>query len=432
MSAEIETPAEDAAPARRGFLRAAGAEILIVLGVVLTIISLLANYVQNEFLDTQNFRALSSQLIASPTIRDQIGATIVEQTYARVDVEAQLASALPSSLQGLAGPIAGASREVAGRAVDSALERPGVQTLFVNATGVTQAAFVRLLDGDTRLVDSSNGALVLDLSPLVSRIGDRFALVSKVASVAPAGTAQITLLESDKLKTAQDATSLLRSIANWIWLPTALLWAGAILLAGGSRRRVVREIMLGLVVVGLGVLAIRAEVERYVVDNVVAADSVRPAAREAVQILTAQLTSAAWVTFFVGFVGFLGVWLTGPARGATALRRASARYAARPAVAWGVFAGLALLLVWWDPFVTQRNLWIVLVLGAVGFEVLRRITEREPAAGPGGGRTRFLFARGDGAAGELERFARLHADGSLTDAEFAAAKARLLPPAAGA
>jgi hypothetical protein len=429
VSAEIESPAGDAGPARRGFLRAATSEILIVLGVVLTIISLLANYVQNELLDQANFKDLSSQLIAQQSIRDQLSATIVEQTFGGLDVEAQLASTLPTSLQGLAGPIASASREVTQRAVDNALDRPKVQTLFVNAASVTQTVFVRLLDGDTRLVDSSNGTLVLDLSPLVAKIGDRFAVVNRLGNTALAGKAQITLLESDKLKTAQDATSFLRAIANWIWLPTLLLWAAAIWLARGSRRRVLREVMLGLIVVGIGVLAIRAEVERYVVDNVVAADSVRPAARDAMTILTAQLKTAAWLTFFVGLVGFIGIWLAGPARRAAALRRLASPYAASQPIAWGVFFVLAVLLLWWDPFATARNLVIVLVLGGVGWELLRRITEREPAV-ESTGRRRFLFARGDDVAGEIERYAHMHAAGSLTDDEFRAVKARLLAPAA--
>ena len=55
-------------------------------GVVLVIVSLLANFVRREALDRGTFRDTSQQLIANEDIRNQVAATMVDQLYANVDV----------------------------------------------------------------------------------------------------------------------------------------------------------------------------------------------------------------------------------------------------------------------------------------------------------------------------------------------------------
>jgi hypothetical protein len=119
-------------------------------------------------------------------------------------------------------------------------------------------------------------------------------------------------------------------------------------------------------------------------------------------------------------------------------RRTLAPYLRRAEIAYSVVIVLYLLLLWWRPtpqFGFARTVIVWFVLALVGLEVLRRQAAREfPDAQP----THLLEAlrgavpRGPArvepatSAGELERLARLHTDGSLDDAEFAAAKARVL------
>src|SRR5207344_3513609 len=59
--------------------RIIAARILVVLGVVLVVISLFANFVKREALDEETFRGTSQELIANQDIRDQVAATMVEQ-----------------------------------------------------------------------------------------------------------------------------------------------------------------------------------------------------------------------------------------------------------------------------------------------------------------------------------------------------------------
>jgi hypothetical protein len=380
MSEPAETTPTQAATAAPSRLRSVSVHVLVVVGLVLTIVSLFANFVKREFLDSGNFRSLSSQLIADPAIRDQVAATVVDRAYAKVDVAGQLESTLPSNLSGLAGPIAGASREVTERAVTQALARPAGQALFVAAASRAQRTLVHILDDDRQVVRTTGGVVTLDLTPVVNKVAEQFPIAGRLSQQVPPGSATITVLDSEKLKTAQDATRLLRAIADFVWIPALLAWVGAVWLARGWRRRVVGEIMLGLAFAGLAVVVLRAIAQRYIVENVVASDSVRPAARSAVSILTASLAAAGWAAFAVGALGVAGVWLAGDARRAIAIRRAVSPYAARAGLAWGAFAVAFLLVAWWDPFVSLRNFLIVTVFAGVGFELVRRMAAREVGA----------------------------------------------------
>ena len=165
--------------------RIIAARILVVLGVVLVVISLFANFVKREALDEETFRGTSQELIANDAIRDQVAATMVDQLYANVDVAARLQERLPKNLQPLAAPIAGLSREAIDRAARELLARPRVQNLFVNASSLAQAQVVKVLEGDTTRLETTGGNVVLDLHPLVVQLGDRFGFLGNVSETLP-------------------------------------------------------------------------------------------------------------------------------------------------------------------------------------------------------------------------------------------------------
>ena len=69
---------------------------------------------------------------------------------------------------------------------------------------------VRLLDDDLTNISTENGAVVLDLQPLVLQLGDQVAVFGALARRLPADTGQVEVLQSDQLQTAQDLTQLLK------------------------------------------------------------------------------------------------------------------------------------------------------------------------------------------------------------------------------
>jgi hypothetical protein len=413
---------------------------LTVLAVLLAVVSALANFVKHQALDESQFRDTSQALIADPAVRNQLAATLVDQLYANVDVSGALQQRLPPNLKGLSGPIAGAVRDVADRSARRLLERPRVQDAFVEASSAAQRQFIAVLDGDKTLLQTSGGKVVLDVRPLVLDLGDRFSFIPDLESRLPEGAAQVTIMESDELKTAQDVTKVLRFVADWIWVLALAAAAAAVWLARGRRRREVRAIAIGLVVAGVLILIFRTVIGRYLVDHLVASDSVRPAASSAYDILTDLLRGAGWTAIIVGIVALVGIWLAGPRPRGVATRRSLSPYLRRPEIAYGALVVGYLLLLWWRPTPQlgyPRNVILFFVLALLGLEVLRRQAAREfPDTEPTG-----LVETARGAVGEarrrrapessvaeLERLARLHSEGALDDAEFATAKAQLLEP----
>jgi hypothetical protein len=439
----VSTPGAVAGRGRRVLARA-----LVVVGIVLAVVSALANFVRYEALDDSQFNETSRLLIANEEIQSQVAVALVNGLYENIDVSAELEDELPANLQALAGPIAGISRELADRAAQKLLERPAAQALWVTALGVSHDRLVALLQGDTRLVDSTGGAVVIDLEPLVAQLAERFSFAADAISRLPPDAARITILESGQLDTAQKVTHWLEVVANWIWVLALAAWAAAIWLARGRRRVEVRAIAIGLVVTGFLLVALRTLLGNYVVDSLVQSESVKPAASEAWDIVTRLLAGSGWSLVIVGVVTLVGVWITGPGRRATAARGVLAPSLVRPEVAYGTAIVLYLLLLLWQPTPQLgRWLWVVVfaVLGGVGLEVVRRKAAHDfPDAG---GRPSAVGqvtervgdwwgerGRSDVApqpaniSAELERLTALHASDALSDDEFTAAKRALLNP----
>ena len=136
---------EAAEPRARSRTRLIGARVLTVLAILLALVGMVAFYVENTALDPDGFETISRNMIENDEIRTQVAAKSVDTLFENVDVEAAIAERLPPAQQGLAPVLAGLARSGADRAADAALERPRVQTVWVEVTTRTQRQLVRLL-----------------------------------------------------------------------------------------------------------------------------------------------------------------------------------------------------------------------------------------------------------------------------------------------
>ena len=198
-----------------------------------------------------------------------------------------------------------------------------MQTLWVETTTATQRQLVRLLDDETEFIQAEGGTVVLDLRPLMLEIGEQV-VVGRLAERLPESSGRVAIIEESQLETAQSITKLLRAVADWMWLVALAVAALAIWLARGRRRLELRALAIGLVLVGLLMLAVRRFAGDYLVDELAKDDAVKPAAHDAWSILTQTLADRAWVWIVLGIVTLLGVWFIGESRRAAQARRASA------------------------------------------------------------------------------------------------------------
>ena len=375
----MSEPVQDSREPRRSRLLIVAARVLTVLAILLALVGALAFYVEHTALDEQGFETVSREMIENDAIRTQVAAKSVDTLFENVDVEAAIAERLPPAQQGLAPVLAGLARSGADRAADAALERPRVQTVWVETTTRTQRQLVRLLDDDTTFIQTEGGAVVLDLRPIVIELGDQVAVIGKVAEKLPASSGRIVIIQKSQLETAQTITRILRSVANWMWLVALAVAALAIWLARGRRRIEIRTLAIGLVLVGLLLLAVRRFAGDYLVDQLAKDDGVKPAAHDAWSILTQTLADRAWVGITLGLVTLVGVWFVGDTTRAADARRAAAPVLESRAWTYTIAAVALLVLALAAPlFARGWPMSLVLIgLAVAGIEVVRNIVQRE-------------------------------------------------------
>jgi hypothetical protein len=359
--------------------RLIGARVLTVVAILLALVGMLAFYVAHTALDAAGFETISRNMIEDDAIRTQVANTAVDQLYANVDVETAIAERLPPAQKGLAPVLAGLSRSGADQAAVAALERPRVQTAWVEVTTATQRQLVRLLDDKNQFVETEGGKVVLDLRPIMIEIGDQVVVIGRLAEKLPDSAGRITIIEESQLETAQTITKILRTVANWMWLVALAVAALALWLARGRRRLELRALAIGVLVVGLLMLAVRRAAGGYLVDKLAKDDSVKPAVQNAWDILTQVLADRAWVWITLGVVTLLGVWFVGETARAAQARRAAEPVLQKRVTTYAIAAGSVLVLALLVPLFARG--WTIslflLALVIVGVEVVRNIVLRE-------------------------------------------------------
>ena len=444
---------------------------LLILATVIGISAVFAVWANRQVLDANNWADTSSSLLANPAIRTQVADYLVDQVYSSVDVPGEFRAAFPPRLDPLAGPAANAVRQLAEKRTVILLDRPRVQQTWEAANRVTAQQFIDIAEGNSRAIGIRGNAVVLNvrqvLLDLVRQLGGSGKLVGKI----PPDAGRITIMNSDQVKTLQNGVNGLQGLSVVLPALAVVLYALAIYLSPGRRRRVLAYAGGGFIVAGVVVLVGRNLAGNYVVDSLAKTSAVVPAAEAAWSISTQMLRDVAQASIVIGIPVVIAAWLAGPMRPAVALRRAAAPWLReRPGLSYGILAAALLLVVAWGPIPATRMVVPVLLmvgLATAGLAVLRRqtaeefpdVTAGDVSASLRGGATRAVRAvsmarQGNGAptapgaepvatppvAGhvvvapqpaaptrveQLERLAALHDSGALSDEEFAAEKINL-------
>lgn len=421
---------------------------IIVLATVLGLVSVLSIWVKRQALETDTWTDTSAKLLENKAVEDALSGFLVEALYENVDVQDELASALPAQAKPLAGPAAAGLEQLAHKIAVEALSRPKVQELWSEANRTAHGLFLEVIEGGGDTLSSEGGKVTLDLGPIVDRLGNQLGV--DVAEKLPPDVAQIQLLESDQLSTAQDVVKALKGLSLILPLIALALYALAIYLARGWRRQVVRAWGISWMLIGIIVLVVRSVAGEALVSSLAATESVEPAASAAWDIATSLLRDGGVAMLLYGLAIFLGAVLAGPLGFAKRARRSLAPLLRERLGAYAAAAVVVLLLLWWAPTEGFRRPLVLLVLLGLfiaGIEALRAQTRREfPDETWDSMRARWAerAARRRSAKGtpavasagapspestrveDLERLAALRDSGALNVEEFEAEKQRLL------
>jgi hypothetical protein len=375
-----------AEPAALSGRRRAVVWTLVILASLIGFVSILTTWVNRQLLDNNSWQKASTQVIQDPKVQSAVSLYLVNQLYASVNVEAALQKRLPPSLQGLAGPLAGALQQPATDTVKLLLGRPRGQQLFVAASTAAHQQFVNVVENKTGAgISTGHGDVTLDLSQLLKELGAELGLPAGVLAKIAANTGVITVMRSDQLSEVQTGVRAVRILSVWLLVLVLVMYGAAIYLARGIRRETLRNIGWSFVIVGLLILIVRRVAGNYAVDSLTSA-TYRPSARDVFLIGSSILGQVGKATIFYGLVAVVGAVLAGPTRLATKARGFLApTLNEHQGIAWFAAGIVYLVLVFWGPTHALRTYWGVLLLGALlalGLWAFRRETLREFPADP--------------------------------------------------
>ena len=444
-----------AAPAAvaRGRGRSLAVWALLALAGLLLLLTSFAVWVNRVALDGDVFVDTSSELLRDDAIRSAVATRTVDEIFENVDVQREIEGQLPPDYAGLSGPAAAGLRQASYELVDRALERPALQRLWAAALRRSHATLVAVLEDDLPSGSTEEGVVTLDLELIVLEAAERVGIRDQVADNLPPNVGSVEILRSDELDTAQSAFQLLRALAWLLPILTLLAFVAAVWLARDRRRAVRGTGVVLLVVAILGLVAVGV-VGGYLVDALTSETEVETAAANAWDILSERLRATFRSLVPLGIFFLVAAWLAGPGRRAVASRRFLAPLVRERVWPYAALAVAALVLLLGGPatdFARLLFVAVLLVLGALWIEALRRQTLREfpDVAGyatvvEARERLTAWLARqrrerleraaapasrapaAGGIAARLAQLADLHSSGALTDAEFEAAKARVL------
>ncbi len=370
-----------AAPAAISRKRRIAVWFLIVAASLIAVVSILTTWVNRQVFSNASWNEASVKIIDDPKIQAALSAYVVNSLYDNVDVAGQLRQQLPPNLQRVAGPLSSALREPSTRAVGFLLQRPRVRQLWIAANAVAHEKLINVLENKTgNGISTGNGEVTVDVSTLVTQVGEQLGLSPAVLAKLPANAGKITVLRSDQLGAAQSGVKLLHIFSTWLLVAVLFMWGLAIYLARGMRRETLRDVSWSLVLVGLLVLVARRLLGNYAIDAL-ASPPYRDATHALYLIETSVLGDIGRAAILYGVIGALGAALAGPTRIATRIRTWIAPFLNdQPAVVWGAVGFVYLLLVLWGGTHALRVWWGILLLGALlalGVAALRRETLRE-------------------------------------------------------
>ena len=347
---------------------------------VLAVLAIFAVWADRQMLNPDHWSNTSTKLLQNAAIREATSNYLVDQLYANVNVEQELKAKLPSQLAPLAGPVAGALRGLATEAAKRALASPRVQEAWKKANRAADQSFVTIVNGGKGAVAVTGGEVTLNLAPIVTNITTRLGLPN-VSSKLPPSVAKLKILKSDQIKAVQNGGKALKGLALALTIIVPLLYALAIVLARGFRRRTLMSVGIAAIFAGLLVFVGREILVSQVTDSLVKTESVRPAAHAVLSIATSMLSEIAGAFIIVGIPLVAAAWFAGPARLAVRARRAIAPFLReRPEWTYGIVAGIMLLIFIWQPIPATgkpAGIIVFLALAFLGTYVLRRQTEEE-------------------------------------------------------
>src|SRR5882757_740069 len=175
--------------------------VLIGFATLFAVLAIFSIWANRQALNTDNWVSTSDRILQNKEVDARLSAYLADQLFANVDVEAELKKELPPQLEALAGPAAGGLSQLAPKVAERALANPQVQTLWSSANRAAHETLLKLLDGGGDAISTEGGEVTLDLSAILTKVGEEVGVGEGVTEKIPPQAGELTILRSDQIST---------------------------------------------------------------------------------------------------------------------------------------------------------------------------------------------------------------------------------------
>jgi hypothetical protein len=303
--------------------------LLLVAGLLATA-SVAARYARNEILNTDTYVATVTPLASDPAVQNAVANRVSSEVIKQIDVpklinDLAAATGRPNAdviASAIAGPVNGAVESFVQKTVLTFVQSPGFEKLWVNANTAAHTQLSAVLTGeDTEVVKTQGDQITVEVGPIVAEVKQR--LIDSglsVASKIPSVSVQVPVMTVEDLPRLQSYVNLLDNLATWLPLAALILLALGIWLAPMHRRAaLIGAILIALLMV---VVLIALNAVRNAYTNEIANKGLNvPAALALYDTLLRFLVQALEALLLVSVVAAVWLWLAGPGRVGTFVRR---------------------------------------------------------------------------------------------------------------
>ncbi len=342
---------------RRSRARRGLAVVLVTIFAVLLPVTVTATWAHRTVANTDAYVATIAPIAASPAVQSAVSLQVTNEIYAALNPQQVIARALPPKAAALAGPLTNGIKGYLQEGINKILASPQFQQLWIAANRFAHAQLISVLNGDSKVLQATNGQVVLNLVPLLNEalkgvqarasalLGKNIILPTISSDTIPAAArlkietaigrplpqtfGQIPLFKAEALTTAQRVYQAFNRLVLALLIVTPLVFGAALWLSLRRRRTLLQLTiggMLGLVVVRRVMIWLQSDL----------LTQAKPENRDALSAITGQVFHGLFeVTSWLligGLILVLLALLSGPYRWAVAIRsraRRTGRGAAR-------------------------------------------------------------------------------------------------------
>ena len=342
---------------------------LVVVVCVLTPVSLMAVWLRNTLLHTDQFVSTLAPLSDNSDVQQALATRVTNTLIEGANLEAQIRDRLPERAKPAAPFIVGGAEQVVHAVALNVVQSDRFSDVWEGMLRRAHSQVLNVLEGKgTDRVSTKQGQIVLRVGPVAQKaltaLQKRTDLFDDVD--AQQLNRQIVLAQSEDLRKAQDGVRFFNSIAYILPIVLLVLLGVAIWLSGNRRRTILRT-ALGIAL-GMGLLLVLFNLARTVYLDALPSDVNHDAATAVYDQVLSFLRTSAVTAFVVAIIVAIAAWLSGPGRAGTRVRAAFHREPTGEDVTpAGTFVG------------RYRNVLRVLVVG-IGLVILVALNHPKPLA----------------------------------------------------